>query len=218
MLDRQRLRQQLLHHPLVAVLGHGQFTDQQVARALQHLLFAERQRLRLMQHEQALQHPRHFQQGSGPHALRVLLEAVLPVGVAETLAICKKIKDLLDFAVPYHAPQPHAADVVERNPDLQAAGFDAHQVEFFYGGTDRQAADLLDDADTVVGIDNFVADVETVATNHEEHLNERRNCVSEQVIKRRNVSTKQPLVLSVYPSTAPKAISDSVAMRSLFAS
>jgi hypothetical protein len=57
---------------------------------------------------------------------------------------------------------------VERDHHLQAAGLDFEQVELLDRGADGPAADLFDDSYAVVWVNNFVADVETVATNHEE--------------------------------------------------
>src|SRR5437868_10150459 len=167
-LGRQCLGEQFLNDALVAILRHRQFADQQIARPFQHLLLAERQRLGLVQHQQALQHASDFEQRAGAHALGVFLEAVLPISIVQALAIRKKIKDFLDFPVAHHPPQANAIDVVEGNHDLQTAGLDLKQVKLLDGGADRPTADLLDHAYTVVGVHNFIADVETVATNHEE--------------------------------------------------
>jgi hypothetical protein len=56
---------------------------------------------------------------------------------------------------------------VEGHHDFQAAGLDLQQVESFYGFTESAAADLFNDSDTMIGVDNLVADVEiTVDTQH----------------------------------------------------
>ena len=58
---------------------------------------------------------------------------------------------------------------MKRDHHLKAAGFDLEEVELFDVFADGAAADLLDHAYPMVGIDNFVSDVETsVTADHEE--------------------------------------------------
>jgi hypothetical protein len=57
----------LLYLAFVAVLGHGEFAYQQVARALQHLLLTEGKLLCLAELQQALQYGRYFQQRACTH-------------------------------------------------------------------------------------------------------------------------------------------------------
>ena len=122
-----------------------------------------------------------------------LLEAVFPVSVVVTLAICKKINDFLDFAVLDHPPQTDSVHVMERYHDLQAAGLDLQQIEFFHSFADSPAADLFDNSNAMIGIDDLIAYVEiTVGADHEgtpTRTGHLRNCT-----------------LLVYPSRARKAI------------
>jgi len=48
--------------------------------------------------------------------------------------------------------------------NLQAAGLDVQKIEFFNGGPNRAAANLLDNTHAVIGIDDLVADVEIPIT------------------------------------------------------
>ena len=74
----------------------------------------------------------------------------------------------MDFSVPYHPPQTDAVDVVEGDHNLKTAGFNLEQVELFHTGADGPAADLLDDSYAMVGVNDFIAYVETsVAADHE---------------------------------------------------
>ena len=57
---------------------------------------------------------------------------------------------------------------MERNHHLEAASFNLEQVELFHTRADGPAADLLDDSYAVVGVNDFIAYVETsVAADHE---------------------------------------------------
>src|SRR4029077_19312081 len=57
---------------------------------------------------------------------------------------------------------------MKRHHDFQAAGLDLEQVELFHTFADRPAADLLNNSYAMIGINDFVTDVEsTVATDHE---------------------------------------------------
>src|SRR5579863_9597747 len=155
---------------LFAVAGHRQFADQEVAGALEHLFLAERKRLGLMQGNQVFQHSSHFKQGSGPHPVGILFEAVLPVAIAAIFGDGEQIQHLLHFAVPNHAAQAYAARILTRDHHLEAAGLDVQKVELFDRRTYRPAADLFNDTDTVVGIDDLVADVEIhIRTAHSGH-------------------------------------------------
>ena len=53
--------------------------------------------------------------------------------------------------------------------DLETTGLNLQEVEFFHGGADGPAADLLDNTYAVIGINDFVTDVEIAITDHEGH-------------------------------------------------
>src|SRR5271166_5871830 len=75
-----------------AIASHGELADQKIAGALQHLFLAERERLGLMQSDQTFQDTGNFKQRSGAHAVRVFLEAVLPVSVPIALGDGEQIQ------------------------------------------------------------------------------------------------------------------------------
>ena len=145
---------------LFAVFRHRQLANQQVAGALQHLLFPKGEGLGLIQNQQSFQDIGDFQQGAGPHALRIFLEAVFPVGIVVARSIFKKIHDLLDFSVLHHPPQTHSDDVVERHHHFEAAGLDLEQVEVFHTLADGAATDLLNNSNSMIGVDDLVAYME----------------------------------------------------------
>jgi hypothetical protein len=55
---------------------------------------------------------------------------------------------------------------VEWNHDFEAAGSDLEEVKPFDSRADGSAADLLDDADAMVGVNDLVAYVENVVASH----------------------------------------------------
>jgi hypothetical protein len=154
---------------LFAVARHGEFADQQVAGAFEHLLFPEGERLSLMESDQALEDSGNLEQRTGPHAVGILLEAVLPVGRAEVVGYGKEVENLLYLAVANHAPYAHAAHIVAGHHHLEAAGLDVKKVKLFHSGADSATANLFDDPYTVVWIHNLVADVKVQITVHKRH-------------------------------------------------
>jgi hypothetical protein len=55
---------------------------------------------------------------------------------------------------------------MEGNHHLQATGSNLKEIEPFDGGAGRPAADLFDDADPMVRVNDLVADVENVVVIH----------------------------------------------------
>jgi hypothetical protein len=157
--------QKLLDFGFLAIARHGHFADQKVAGAFEHFLFAEGEWFCLVQGDQAFKHSGNFEQGTGAHAIGIFLEAVFPVGGAQALGHRKKVQNLLDFAIAHDPADTHAAYIAAWNHYLQAAGFNVEQVELFHGSADRPAADLLDNPDSMVWINDFIADVEIQICN-----------------------------------------------------
>ena len=135
----------------------GQLANQQVAGTLEHLLLTERQALHLLEDEQAFQHRCHIQQRAGTHAIGVLFETVFPVGGAVTVAVFQITENLLDFPVLYDRPQADIRYAVERNRNFEVAGFYVQEVIALDLRAQGAGADLLDDPNAVVGINNAVA-------------------------------------------------------------
>src|SRR5215472_8056122 len=126
-----------------------------------------------MQRNQVLEDPGDFKQRSGPHAVGVLFEPVLPVTVGPILANRQKINDFLDLPVSNHAPHPDTPGVMARYHDLQAAGLDVQEVEPLDRSTDSPAPDLFNHTYTMVGVDDFITNVENqVSTAHFRHPEE----------------------------------------------
>src|SRR6185437_5575667 len=56
----------------------GHFADQEVLRALEHFLFAERERLAAAEGNETFENDGDFEEGTGAHALGIFLEAMFP--------------------------------------------------------------------------------------------------------------------------------------------
>ena len=83
------------------------------------------------------------------------------------LAVDQAVKDLRDFPIFDHRTQAHRSHVVERDFYPEAAGFDPEKVKLLYVEADRPAADLLDNPYAMIGIYDFIADLETEMAIHE---------------------------------------------------
>src|SRR6266853_6011773 len=117
-----------------------------------------------MQGTQVLQDSGDFEERSSAHAFGVFPKAIFPVPVACRVANCKKINNLLDFPIADDTPKAHAAHAVAGHHHLQTAGLDMEEVELLHRGADGTAADLFDNTYAMIGIDDFVANVEIQVT------------------------------------------------------
>lgn len=157
---REGRRQDFLYLGFFAVASHGKFADQQITGSLKHLLFAEGERLGLVQRNQALQDAGNFEERPGAHPVGILLEAVFPISIAIAFGYRKKVQNLLDFSVTDDPPQSDAPGIMAGNHYPQAAGLYVQQVELLDRRTNHTAANLFDNSDAMIGVDDFVADVE----------------------------------------------------------
>ena len=157
---RQGPGQHIFNRWLFQVLRHGEFADKQIPGSFQHLLFPKGKRLGLVQHEKAFQDRGYFQERTGPHLFGILLEPVFPIGTVSTVSVGQKFQNFLNFPVFHNPPQPYAVDIVERHHNLEAAGLNLQKVELLDRLTKSAAADLLDNADAVIGVNDLVTYVE----------------------------------------------------------
>ncbi len=166
----ESVSQQTLDHCLLAIAGHGQFADQQIAAALQHFLFAEGYSLRLIQNQKALQHRRNFEQRTGAHTVGIDPETVLPIFVVVAIARSKKFHNLIDFLVLYDRAHADRVHIVKWHHHLEAAGLNGEQVKLLDVLPNGATANLLYNSNAMVGVNDFIADTETaVTTQHEEN-------------------------------------------------
>ena len=90
------------------VAGSGHFADEQVLRAFEHFLFAEGEGLAAAEGNEALEDDGDFEEGPGAHALRVFLEAVLPVVVRVEFAGFEEAKDFGGFRGTNHGTKANS--------------------------------------------------------------------------------------------------------------
>src|SRR4029077_17944717 len=90
------------------------------------------------------------------------------------------INDFLDFAVFDHSPQAHRVHVMERNHYLQAVRIELQEVELCHSLANGPAADLFDNSNAMIGIDDLITYVE-IAGDHEgtpTRTGQMRNCTT----------------------------------------
>jgi hypothetical protein len=80
--------------------------------------------------------------------------------VVVAFAVYQEVEDLGDFPILHYRTQAHCPHVVERDFYAKAAGFDLEKVKFLYVEADRPTADLFYNPYAVIGIYDFVADLE----------------------------------------------------------
>src|SRR4029450_12279553 len=93
--------------------------------------------------------------------LRVLFEAHLPIGVDCAPAVGKIGKDAGDLAILRHPPQPYIRRVRKRHQHGHAVAPEAQKIKPFERGSEAARADIFDGPNTLVVIDNFVADLKS---------------------------------------------------------
>ena len=127
-----------------------------------------------MQGDQAFQDSSNLKQGACAHPVGIFLEPVFPVGGAQVVGNRQKIENLLHLAVANHPPNAHAAHVIARHHYLQAACLNVEKIELLHGGANGSAADLLDNANAMVRVDDLIADVEVQITVHKRYPGRKR--------------------------------------------
>src|SRR5258708_40376459 len=80
------------------VAGSSHLADEEVLRAFQHFLFAEGKRLAAAEGNETLEDDGDFEEGPGAHSLRILFEAVFPVGMRVEFAGFVEPQDFLVFS------------------------------------------------------------------------------------------------------------------------
>ena len=146
--DRER---RFAHH-------FGHFRDDEELGAIEHALLAEREALRLGEERQALEHVGHFVDRAAAHLVRVVLEAPFPVLVVVDLAVAEQAEQPLDFFVGDGAAEADAVDVAHRNEHGGVVRDDSQMVETAGGAENGFVFDPLDDAETMIRVNDLVAD------------------------------------------------------------
>ncbi len=141
------------------VAGSGHLADEQVLRAFQHFLFAERERLAAAEGNETLEDDGDFEEGPGAHALGVFLEAVFPVVVRIEFACFEEAQDFAGFRVTNNGTKANGNCVGLRDHDTQAAGNNANHEVTFGSAVQDSVADLFNNAHTVIRVNDLVADL-----------------------------------------------------------
>src|ERR1700721_3464049 len=118
-----------------------------------------------MQSDQALEDSRNFEQRTTAHGIRVFFETILPVTIAAIFGKGKSVQHFLNFAVANYAPQTYAACVLAGNHHFEAAGFDVKEEKLLNRWPHSARANFLNTPDSMIGIDNLIANVEIQVRN-----------------------------------------------------
>src|SRR5579883_1899255 len=103
--------------------------DQHVPRAIQHLLFAKRQRLLRLKNHQALQHFGHRQQAAVAHAFGVLFEPVFPILVSPASSFGQETEHASNFIFAGDFTKSQFLDMRKRHHYGEAVVCEAEKVE-----------------------------------------------------------------------------------------
>ena len=141
------------------IAGSGHFADEEVLRAFEHFLFAEGERLAAAEGNETLQDDGDFEERPGAHALGVLFEAVLPVMMRVEFALFEEAKNFGGFGGTNDGTKANSHGVGLRDHDAQATGNNADHEVTFGSAVQDSVADLLNNAHTVIWVNDLVADL-----------------------------------------------------------
>src|SRR5262249_18977156 len=94
---------------------------------------------------------------TGAHLLRILLEAVFPVFLAEELITRQKRKELLYIPALYNLSKTNIAGVCGRNHHQNIVRTYPQEVKTLELTGNQTIRDLFNDPNAMVGIDNLIA-------------------------------------------------------------
>jgi hypothetical protein len=141
------------------VARRSHLADEEVLRAFEHFLFAEGEWLAAAEGNETLEDDGDFEEGPGAHALGVLFEAVLPVVMRVEFAFFEEAQDFGGFRRTNNGTKANGHRVGLRNHDAQAAGNNANHEVTFGSAVQDSVADLLNNAHTVIRVNDLVADL-----------------------------------------------------------
>ena len=90
------------------VAGSSHLANEEVLGAFEHFLFAEGERLAAAEGNETLEDDGDFEEGPGAHALRVFLEAVLPVVMRVEFAGFEEAQDFAGFRGTNHGTKANS--------------------------------------------------------------------------------------------------------------
>jgi hypothetical protein len=141
------------------VASGGHFTDQEILGPLEHFLFAEGERLATAEGNQTFEDDGDFEEGTGAHALGIFLEAVFPVVMGIELAFFEEAKDFACVGGADDGSKTNRRRIGLRDHDSQTADNNADHVVPFSSAVQHPVIDLLDNSNTMVRINDFVANL-----------------------------------------------------------
>src|SRR5215467_863724 len=136
----------------------GGLRDDQELRAIEHPLLAEREALRLRQEREVLEDVRNVVDRAAAHLVGVVLEASLPVLMVVDLPITQEAEEALDFFVGNRPTQADAIDVAQRDEHDRFIRDDAQMIETASRAENCFFFDSLDDPETMIRVNDLVAD------------------------------------------------------------
>ena len=137
----------------------GDLGDHEELRAVEHALLAEGQVLRAREERQALEHLDDVVDRPGPHPIRVVLEASLPVLVVVDLAVAQQREETFDLLVADGAPEADAVDVVDGNEHRGLVRNHSKMVETAGGAQDGFGFDALHDSEPMIWVNDLVTNL-----------------------------------------------------------
>jgi hypothetical protein len=141
------------------VAGGGHFADEEILGALEHFLFAERERLAGAKRHETLEDHGNFEKSSGAHALGVFFEAMLPVVVRVEFALLEEAEDFAGFNGANNGAQTNGNGIRLRNHDAQTTRNNANHEVALGSAVQDAVADLFYNSNAVVRINDLVADL-----------------------------------------------------------
>src|SRR5438105_7569009 len=137
------------------------FRDDQVLGPVVHLLFAERETLLACDFAEVLQHVGDVFQPARLHLLEIVAVAALPVSVTLDELRFEKADQTFDLLLLIQPAKSDALGVTDRNYQSRVIREKPQMVVVLSRLHDRRLADMLDDGDSVVRIDELFSDLES---------------------------------------------------------
>src|ERR1051326_152696 len=146
----------------------GQLRNDQISRTFEHTLLAERERLDMTEIVEMFEHFCNFKDVTGAHLFRKILKKIFPV-VGGRRKICGEgIKQDVAFAGRDRAAQAYFGSIGNWHKDQRIRGCQPQRVERKRYRSNLFLFNLFDHTDTVIGINNFLANLEAHLITSEE--------------------------------------------------
>src|SRR5712692_1327742 len=138
----------------------GQLRDDQIPRPLKHALFAKRQRLYLAEVAEMLEHVGNLKDVAGAHFFGKLLEAILPIVGRSGKVAGEGFEKHIAFARRNRTTQANFRSIRNRNQNQRVRRGETERIERKRYCSDLFLLDLFNYSDTVIWVNNFLADLE----------------------------------------------------------